>query len=250
MLSSPEAIDAVRAEARGLEEVGTWDLNSVRERDDVSESRRAGVKVHFGQLMSIASQKFAELAEHLRKMKGRIVFRGDIGKDEYGAAAVYQDMAANPTSVQGLNSCLAYGSLPGHKHSTADAIKAYVQALLKSKYATWIELPPELRPAWWRNNFVKPVVLLIKSLYGHPEAGAHWGRHLDVVLRSMGGVPSSTFPGNYYFPATRLSLSVYVDDFTFAGPIAEHEGFWTELTEDVSLDPPEDIGRVLGDITT
>ena len=81
MLSSPEAIDAIRAEARGLEEVGAWDLNSVRERDDVaSESRRAGVKVHFGQLMSIASQKFAGLAEHLRKMKGRIVSRGTLAR--------------------------------------------------------------------------------------------------------------------------------------------------------------------------
>ena len=41
-------------------------------------------------------------------------------------------------------------------------------------------------------------------------------------------------------------LSVYVDDFTLAGPIAEHEGFWTELTKDVSLDPPAGLGRVLG----
>ena len=80
-------------------------------------------------------------------MKGRIVYRGDCAKDEYGAAAVYQELGANPTSVQGLNACLAYGSLPGNLAMAADAIKAYVQAYLKSKYRTWIELPPELRPA-------------------------------------------------------------------------------------------------------
>ena len=131
------------------------------------------------------------MAEHLGKMKGRIVFRGDIGKDEYGAAAVYQDMAANPTSVQGLNHCLAFGSIPGNKITTADAVKAYVQALLKSKYPTWIELPPELRPAWWKEHFVQPVVLLIKSLYGHPEAGAHWERRLHSILKDMGGEVSS-----------------------------------------------------------
>ena len=96
--------------------------------------------------MTIASIKFYELADHLHKMKGRIVYRGDCAKDEHGAAAVYQELGANPTSVQRLNACLAYGSLPGNRATAADAVKAYVQALLSSKYKTWIELPPELRP--------------------------------------------------------------------------------------------------------
>ena len=83
--------------------------------------------------MTIASIKFYELAAHLHKMKGRIVYRGDCAKDEHGAAAVYQELGANPTSVQGLNACLAYGSLPGNRATAADAVKAYVQALLSSQ---------------------------------------------------------------------------------------------------------------------
>ena len=63
-------------------------------------------------------------------MKGRIVYRGDCAKDENGAAAVYQELGANPTSVQGLDACLAYGALPGNKTTAADAIKAYVQRSL------------------------------------------------------------------------------------------------------------------------
>ena len=111
-------------------------------KEDVrAEAKRTGVSVHFGQLMTIASIKFFELAQHLQKMKGRIVYRGDCAKDEHGAAAVYQELGANPTSVQGLNACLAYGSLPGNSSSAADAVKAYVQALLSSKYKTWIETP-------------------------------------------------------------------------------------------------------------
>ena len=78
--------------------------------------------------MTIASIKFFELAQHLQKMKGRIVYRGDCAKHEHGAAAVYQELGANPTSVQGLNACLAYGSLPGNSSSAADAVKAYVQS--------------------------------------------------------------------------------------------------------------------------
>ncbi|OLP74444.1 hypothetical protein AK812_SmicGene46014, partial [Symbiodinium microadriaticum] len=37
--------------------------------------------------MSAASIKFWELAKHLQKVKGRIVYRGDCAKDEEGAAA-------------------------------------------------------------------------------------------------------------------------------------------------------------------
>ena len=179
MLSSPEALEAVRQEAAGLRSVPVWDEENPREFADVqAQARRTGTKVHVGKLMSIASIKFWELAKHLQKVKGRIVYRGDCAKDEEGAAAVYRELGANPTSVQGLNACLAYGSLPGNQSSAADAIKAYVQALLKSKYQTWIELPPELRPAWWRECFARPVVLLLRALYGHPEAGGLWEKHL------------------------------------------------------------------------
>ena len=41
-------------------------------------------------------------------MKGRIVYRGDCARNENGVAAVYEELGANPTSVQGLNACLAY----------------------------------------------------------------------------------------------------------------------------------------------
>eukprot|EP00434_Breviolum_minutum_P008141 symbB.v1.2.007178.t1/scaffold436.1/size343649/10 len=196
--------------------------------------------------MTIASIKFFELAKHLQKMKGRIVYRGDCAKDEHGSAAVYQELGANPTSVQGLNACVAYGSLPGNCSTAADAIKAYVQAYLKGKRKTWIELPPELRPAWWKTKFVKPVVLLIKALYGHPDAGGLWEAHLKRVLHNLGGSEVVEFPGNFYFPDTKLLLSTYVDDLTLAGPIDQHQPFWEKLTALVDVEPPEPIYRVLG----
>ena len=247
MLNTPEALQAVREEAAGLEEGGCWDKDTVREHADVkAEARRTGVKVHFGQLMTIASIKFHELAKHLQKMKGRIVYRGDCAKDEMGAAAVYQELGANPTSVQGLNNCLAYGSLPGNATTTADAIKAYIQAFLKGKYKTWIELPPELRPAWWRQKFVRPVVLLVRALYGHPDAGGLWEEHLKGVLKGLGGYEVPEFPGNFWFPKLKLLLSTYVDDLTLSGPAENHQGFWEQLTALIDVEPPEPIYRVLG----
>ena len=164
MLASPEALQAIKQEATGLQDVGVWDSSTVREKAEVAaQARQSGIKVHFGQLMTIASIKFYELAKHLQKVKGRIVFRGDCAKDEAGAPAVYQELGANPTSVQGLNACLAYGCIAGHTVTTADAVKAYVQAFLSSQFQTWIELPPELRPKEWGSKFVKPVVLLIRA---------------------------------------------------------------------------------------
>ncbi len=116
--------------------------------------------------MTIASIKFYELAAHLQKVKGRIVYRGDCAKDEHGSAAVYQELGANPTSVQGLNACIAYGSLPGNCVTAADAIKAYVQAYLKGSHKTWIELPPELHPAWWKRNSLNLWFFLLKFFMG------------------------------------------------------------------------------------
>ena len=53
MLSSPKAIDAVRAEAAGLESEGTWDLSTVIEKADlVARASKTGEKIHLGELMS------------------------------------------------------------------------------------------------------------------------------------------------------------------------------------------------------
>eukprot|EP00439_Symbiodinium_sp_Y106_P039865 s7759_g4.t2 len=266
MLSSPEALDAVKQEADGLRAVPVWDETNPQEYASVqAKAHRTGTKVHFGKLMSIASIKFWELAKHLQKVKGRIVYRGDCAKDEEGAAAVYRELGANPTSVQGLNACLAYGSLPGNQSSAADAVKAYVQALLKSKYQTWIELPPELRnqssaadavkayvqallkskyqtwielppelrPAWWRECFARPV-------------GGLWEKHLKGVLRNMGGEELPEYPGNFWFPESKLLLSTYVDDLTLSGPQEEHQPFWDALCKVVDVEPPEPVYRILG----
>ena len=246
-MANPKAKEAVRKEAQGLVDKGTWDLSTVIERSDLTAgAKKKGIKIHMGQLMSICSEKFAEMAEHLRVLKGRIVFRGDIVKDQEGAAAVFQDLAANPTSIAGINNNLAYGLIPGHKTTTADAVKAYVQSLLESKCATWVQLPPELWPDSWRGKYSKPMVLLVKSLYGHPEAGAHWERHLEKIIKKLGGIPVPEFPSSYFFPDTELLLTVYVDDFTLSGPERHHAGFWKELRKDVDLEPETGLERILG----
>ena len=49
MLSNPQALDAVKAEANGLIKAGTWSLDSVREKEDVAPRPSAPeCPVHFG----------------------------------------------------------------------------------------------------------------------------------------------------------------------------------------------------------
>ena len=89
-------------------------------------------------------------------------------------------------------------------------------------------------------------MLLVKALYGHPDAGGLWEQHLKKIIKNLGGQEIPEYPGNFFFPETKLSLSTYVDDFTLAGPSEAHEPFWTKLTSVVDIEPPEPIYRILG----
>ena len=85
----------------------------------------------------------------------------------------------------------------------ADAAQAYIQATLRGT-PCWIELPAEAVPeddedGW--NQFKRPVVRLVKALYGHPDAGTFWEQHCDESVRSMGFQPvGEEWPSVYTHP--------------------------------------------------
>ena len=102
-------------------------------------------------------------------------------------------MSASPASIIAANAIIAYGMLKLHKITSADAVKAYLQSLLNSLAETWVRLPKEVWPESWfdkngRPLFRRPVIRLLRSLYGHPEAGAHWERKLEQELLDMGAI--------------------------------------------------------------
>ena len=107
-------------------------------------------------------------------------------------------------------------------------------------------MPPELRPPEWRNA-KKPMCCLVKALYGHPESGAHWERHLEAAVTGSGGVPITGHPSSFWFEEQQLALTVYVDDLLLAGPTGKHEEIWTALKKrGIALEPAEDLSRFLG----
>ena len=130
----------------------------------------------------------------------------------------------------------------------ADALQAYLQADLGSKYPTWVLVPKELWPAHWhKEGYKRPMCLLKKSLYGHPESGGHWERHLNRALLGLGGVPMEDHPSSYWFAESKLLLTVYVDDLLLSGPVANHSKFWEQLqAAKIDIGEPEELDRYLG----
>jgi hypothetical protein len=255
MLSCPKALAAIQAEAEGLLKAQTWSLESVRsKREVIREAKASGATVHFGSLMTICSIKHSESTdEGLRKHKARIVFRGDIVRDQHGALAVHQQLGSSPTSMASSRQNLAYGQLAGCSTSQADAVRAYIQSKLESKDSsgrailTWITLPPELKPTSWSSlPYDDPVVVLEKALYGHPDSGGLWERHLTKALKQIGFIPIESHPSCFWHHEWHLMLTAYVDDLLLSGPTNQHECCWKELRKLVNLEDPTPLGRFLG----
>ena len=85
--ASPEAQKAILKEWSRLREKNVWDerITHVREWNDVAaEARRTGKTVHLGYLLGLTTEKGSELADNdaNKKMKHRVVFRGDDVKDQ------------------------------------------------------------------------------------------------------------------------------------------------------------------------
>ena len=67
-----------------------------------------------------------------------------------------------------------------------------------------------------------------------------------AVLKELGGDVLQSHPSAFWFPSTRMLLTVYVDDLMLSGPAEHHDTFWLELMKKVKLDDPEPVRRFLG----
>eukprot|EP00973_Karenia_brevis_P070942 9858274-Karenia_brevis.AAC.1 len=84
---------------------------------------------------------------------------------------------------------------------------------------------------------------LVKALYGHPESGAHWQRHLTAAIERCGGKPIHDHPSSFWFPEERIMFTVYIDDLLMSGPSQYHSTIWSRLTDpkirNIKLDEPK-----------
>ena len=236
---------AIKNEVDGLLSNGVWSYDEVVPREELlSKARENKTLVNVGRLMTILSVKNHE-SPSLRKLKARIVFRGDDIRTQDNTLAVLQEAKVNPTGLVGLNANLAYGCCKGCKSSQSDVIKAYTQSYLQTQVPTWVELPSELTPPEFA-HIKRPCVKLIRALYGHPEAGWHWDKRFREVMELMGGTHLSNFQSSYWFSDTKMLLTLYVDDMVLSGPSENHSAFWKQLSKHLEFEEPSSVDRILG----
>ena len=185
-----------------------------------------------------------------RKYKGRTVFLGDQVRDQDSQTAIFEELQSAPAAMEAGRICDFYGSVRGNKLTTADGVQAYVQAKLRG-HKTWVEIPRIHWPSTWFRadgspRFYRPVVLLEKALYGHPNAGAFWESECAERVQRLGFEPIAEWPSVFWHPKWQLMLIVYVDDFKLAGPSECHDAAWDAIRTEIEITPPEGVGHFLG----
>ena len=242
----PKAQAAMKKEWDNLREKGCWDENNPRDWYHVrKEAKEQGKTVHIGRLVPLCVEKNSELApdDPSRKYKGRVVFQGNMVKDQDYENAEFENLGSSPATMESSKSADAYGCIKSNMIQIADAEQAYIQADMKGK-DTWILIPEEDRPKWWAEEFPymkMPVVLMKKALYGHPDAGSYWEQKADEQARKVGFVAIEDWPSTYFHNELKLMLIIYVDDFKLAGPVENMERGWELLREGIKIGKPEVI---------
>ena len=130
---------------------------------------------------------------------------------------MFQDLGSSPASMEAGKACDAFGSMPGYDVEQADAEQAYVQAPMKSNAVTWVQLPRDQWPQEWE-RMTRPIVVLQKALYGHPDSGTYWEQHCNAHCESVGFVPIPDWPSCYHMKWLDLFPTIYVYDAKMAGP--------------------------------
>ena len=247
---NPKAQEALDKEWENLRSKGVWDESRVREcRTIIDDARAAKQKVHLGRIFEACYEKGAELepGNPLRKFKGRTVFQGNNVRDENSDHALFAELGSSPASMEAAKLLDAYGSQPGFSKQQADAIQAYIQALFDG-VPTWLSLPRNRWPKHWHKLFHQPMVPLILALYGHPDSGGIWEKHLNKEIGSKGWqhILPDVWQSIFYHPEFECILVVYVDDFKLAGPTDKIDAAWKNLRSAINLGDPEPYDRYFG----
>ena len=98
----------------------------------------------------------------------------------------------------------------------------------------------------WEKKYRRPVVKLRLALYGHPLAGRCWEQKWTHEVRKVGFEPVPDWESMYFHLRLRLMLSVFVDDFTLAGPRSALVAGWKLLRTNLDIDTPTPLGTYLG----
>ena len=139
-------------------QIPAWNMTKVRSKKEViDEARTKGAKVHFASLMDICHLKNAELEEKHQKYKGRVVFRGDIVKDDSGSYAAFIAQGSSASQMTAAKVMDIISRLPGCAAVSANTqVKMDAPKLLEIPISecpdNWIRLPRHKWPISWSSG--------------------------------------------------------------------------------------------------
>lgn len=235
-------------EWKKLEELPAWLPETVKPKWQVQqEALKSGKSVHFGSLMDLLFEKHRQLAlkDDEKVYKWRVVFRGDQVKDEGGFHACFSEQGSGSSHLAAAKFLGAIAHMPGCCGYNADAASAYTQVLLDDMdeaVQTWTFLPPHERPASWA-KIDNPVCILRVNLYGHPLAGLWWEIHCEKQVLALGLKKMEGHECLFINEELKVFLSVYVDDFKFAGLQANIEPLIKKLRTKIKMGNPIPLER-------
>ena len=96
----------------------------------------------------------------------------------------------------------------------------------------------------------RPVVKLLRALYGHPRAGDLWHAKLDAILTKIGFQKHEAWPSVYVLKGSLAKgemciIVVYVDDLLISGAKIRYDVI-RQLKKQVVMDEPTPISKYLG----
>ena len=101
------------------------------ERDDVRNMYdKQGKPVHFGSIRALCHEKHSELQLADPEYKGRVVFRGDIVRDNDGYYAVFSEQGTSSSHMAATKFLDAIARTPDCDGEDSDALSAYTQVKL------------------------------------------------------------------------------------------------------------------------
>ena len=198
--------------------------------------------------MDIFHLKNAELKAKHQKRKGRVVFRGDIVKDDSGSYAVFIEQESSASQMTAAKIMDIISRLPGCDGQAADAISAHTQVTMEDAHKLlkipksecrdiWIRLPRHKWPKSW-SSMEDPVVPLERNLYGHPLAGLLWRRQFEKIFFEAWLGENSKLGMSLSYIIEGLFLSLSVDDINLAGKKQNLDPKWKVFNEEVHLGEP------------
>jgi hypothetical protein len=245
---SAPCMAALEKELANLRKRGVWDESTVCE----WSSLKKGSTALCGRLFAIMGEKNAEsLDASSRSYKARVVFAGNNIQTTDGVPAweLFQEVSQAPAAMQTVRGALGIAALRGFEPKVRDATQAFIQSRIDGpdRPETWVRLPKQWWPDSWHGKFHDPVVKLRLALYGHPESGALWDKHLGKVLLDLGWRRVESHPGFWIHEGTGAIMTVYVDDLMMAAPADREAELWRQIEAKVEFgDPPTPIAKFLG----